>query len=230
MDRTGDVQTAALLASLIDIFVPGPPDPRLAHWILAYDQLLNQLHRWELRAALTIRRNALRRDYTGKEWHLDQSSLPAGKRPPTGENPAGTKDQFKIRPRCGFCGQNLDRASAEEIVANVPAPTEQKLIHNCPKCRNQLPRCAICLEPLALANPYTAAAAAAVSGVGKKSSGGEYRSSERMRIGRVENWFVWCQKCRHGGHSAHVEEWFDTHCECPVAECTCRCNSLFFTK
>ena len=37
-------------------------------------------------------------------------------------------------------------------------------------------------------------------------------------------WFTWCQLCRHGGHAAHLLDWFRTHDECPVSDCECRCR------
>lgn len=40
------------------------------------------------------------------------------------------------------------------------------------------------------------------------------------------SWFLWCQTCRHGGHSSHLLHWFDEHPECPVTGCTCRCLNL----
>jgi hypothetical protein len=38
--------------------------------------------------------------------------------------------------------------------------------------------------------------------------------------------FVWCEKCHHGGHSAHVFEWFNENSACPVFGCGCPCGSL----
>ena len=40
----------------------------------------------------------------------------------------------------------------------------------------------------------------------------------------IDSWFTWCQACRHGGHVIHIEEWFQTHLVCPVADCLCRCT------
>ena len=37
------------------------------------------------------------------------------------------------------------------------------------------------------------------------------------------DWWAWCQKCKHGGHAAHLARWFETHKECPVSDCTCTC-------
>ncbi|RKP14388.1 hypothetical protein BJ684DRAFT_8664 [Piptocephalis cylindrospora] len=39
-----------------------------------------------------------------------------------------------------------------------------------------------------------------------------------------EMWFTWCQTCRHGGHAAHVLQWFQEHVQCPVAGCGCECS------
>jgi len=39
-------------------------------------------------------------------------------------------------------------------------------------------------------------------------------------------WFTWCQSCFHGGHAIHMMEWFENHDECPVSNCTCKCNIL----
>ena len=40
----------------------------------------------------------------------------------------------------------------------------------------------------------------------------------------LEQWFVWCQFCRHGGHQKHLEEWFRVNEECPVSNCKCLCR------
>ena len=37
---------------------------------------------------------------------------------------------------------------------------------------------------------------------------------------------VWCIRCRHGGHSSHLAEWFSEYEECAVAGCSCQCASL----
>jgi hypothetical protein len=40
----------------------------------------------------------------------------------------------------------------------------------------------------------------------------------------MQEWIVWCQNCRHGGHCGHLMEWFSTHSECPVTDCNCPCS------
>ena len=50
----------------------------------------------------------------------------------------------------------------------------------------------------------------------------------------IDDAIVFCQTCKHGGHVSHVLEWFyganqgevserQSHDECPVAGCDCRC-------
>jgi len=45
----------------------------------------------------------------------------------------------------------------------------------------------------------------------------------------IEEAIVVCQTCRHGGHAAHILEWFmgegsqRSRGVCPVADCDCRC-------
>jgi hypothetical protein len=40
---------------------------------------------------------------------------------------------------------------------------------------------------------------------------------------KMSYWFVFCQKCSHGGHLGHFENWFKTSKECPVMTCQCQC-------
>ena len=45
-----------------------------------------------------------------------------------------------------------------------------------------------------------------------------------------DQWFSWCQICRHGGHSIHLQEWFQEHTECPVTDCKCNCGKFVLPK
>lgn len=46
------------------------------------------------------------------------------------------------------------------------------------------------------------------------------------RITPYDLFMSWCQTCRHGGHAAHMDNWFKKHVECPVTGCTCPCSTL----
>ena len=35
--------------------------------------------------------------------------------------------------------------------------------------------------------------------------------------------YIWCTKCRHGGHLDHINEWFSELTICSVADCNCIC-------
>lgn len=39
----------------------------------------------------------------------------------------------------------------------------------------------------------------------------------------LDQWFVWCEYCRHGGHKKHISDWFEENEECPVSNCHCNC-------
>jgi hypothetical protein len=37
----------------------------------------------------------------------------------------------------------------------------------------------------------------------------------------LQDSFILCQKCKHGGHFNHIFEWFRLNAECPFANCEC---------
>jgi WD repeat-containing protein mio len=41
-----------------------------------------------------------------------------------------------------------------------------------------------------------------------------------------DDWFSWCQTCRHGGHAKHLLDWFSSHDKCPVTGCECLCSQI----
>ena len=120
-------------------------------------------------------------------------------------------------------------------------------VRGCPHCKKSLPRCAICLVALDAAMPVGLPATAAPSkraAAGRNGAAeGEVGASSAVwdaalsgsgtglseEVGAVSNgfggWFSWCQHCRHGGHAEHLRDWFAQHEECPVHDCSCRCQS-----
>lgn len=128
----------------------------------------------------------------------------------------------QVHISCNFCPnqitniQSKDRmlmpggANSYRVQQNRP-----KMPHNipkvscCQKCRKALPRCAICLAHMGT-----------WSGLGADTSGSGVKLTE------FGDWFTWCQTCRHGGHASHLTQWFQTHKECPVTGCLCKCASL----
>eukprot|EP00760_Papus_ankaliazontas_P000368 PhM_4_TR10058/c0_g1_i1/m.42573/K20407/MIOS, MIO; WD repeat-containing protein mio len=113
--------------------------------------------------------------------------------------------------RCSHCAQQLHyHAAPVQQYHGLSKPptggpgsgsgTGARLRSQCPnpQCRKPLPRCAVCRQTMD---------ATAVS-------------SPPMEHG---SWFLWCSRCQHGGHAAHILRWFSTNSTCPVEPCECNC-------
>ena len=85
----------------------------------------------------------------------------------------------------------------------------------CPKCAKKLPACSVCLFPIEV-NGQTK-----ISKLGMVNSQSDLRKEEETK-GR-NSMYIWCTRCRHGGHLNHYREWFKTFYACPFSECKCRC-------
>ncbi|XP_066586197.1 GATOR2 complex protein MIOS [Prorops nasuta] len=119
---------------------------------------------------------------------------------------------------CNFCGKSISAFMQGISRARGPfgrlGSTSNKLkMSSCPNCRKPLPRCAICLMHMGT-----------ISGLQMTAS--VNRNEDETKLTDFNNWFTWCQTCRHGGHADHIIHWFRQHLECPVTSCTCRCFSL----
>jgi len=130
-----------------------------------------------------------------------------------------TPPQPHVYVTCRFCnasitlGRDIVRRRLPEKVTTTADAKRQVTI--CPQCSNALPRCAICLLPFSC-TPFDPR---------NISTGIDtyfWASSQTS----FDNWFSWCQTCKHGGHVGHLQEWFKTHRGCPVADCDCQCDSL----
>ncbi|GAA5930847.1 Sea4p [Sporobolomyces koalae] len=195
IDRTSDVQTAALAYSFVS---PGliRNDLRVVRWIETYRAQLDQLRLWTDRAKFDTARGVRARAA------MEQSRL-AGK--PSEANEVATMLR-KIAPaqivvRCGYCATNIGPQSAGG---------RNEYVHNrghgsgvagkstlCPSCSKQLPACSICLT----------------------------RPSIHSFEVNGSSMLAWCQRCRHGGHATHLLDWFERSQVCAVAGCDCRCRS-----
>lgn len=39
-------------------------------------------------------------------------------------------------------------------------------------------------------------------------------------------WFMWCQRCKHGGHAGCLDKWFSEGRQtCGVNGCSCKCSA-----
>ncbi|XP_076291746.1 GATOR complex protein mio isoform X1 [Lasioglossum baleicum] len=126
----------------------------------------------------------------------------------------------QIYVSCNFCGKSISAFMQGLSRARGPfgrlGSTPNKLkMSSCPNCRKPLPRCAICLMHMGT-----------VSGLQMTTSNVNRNEECDNKLTEFNNWFTWCQSCRHGGHADHITHWFRQHSECPVTSCTCRCFSL----
>ncbi|XP_041979444.1 GATOR complex protein MIOS [Aricia agestis] len=114
---------------------------------------------------------------------------------------------------CTYCGKPVatPHARARPAFARLAPPAAKMKISSCPNCRKPLPRCGVCSLHLGTG----AVGGGAGAGAGGGGAGAQFGG-----------WFSWCVACRHGGHAAHLLEWFSEHAECPVSSCTCRCAAL----
>lgn len=232
VDRTSDVQTAALITSF------GCPryfvDSRVDHWVHCYRDLLNSWSMFNVRAKFDVARTKLSKTYTG------QITVKAAPK--------------QVYLQCTRCNKNLSKArsnssngrggatggvggpgvgGAPGTVNGGPSGNTSVMLkqfnkmnpHNhfqfqnnedfkaCPHCGAPLPRCSICL--LSLGTPIP--------------KDGTERTNDGTLSGKIENsfreWFSFCLSCNHGAHAYHAEEWFSKHYVCPVPDCNCRCNS-----
>uniref|UniRef100_A0A4W3HMV2 Missing oocyte, meiosis regulator, homolog (Drosophila) n=1 Tax=Callorhinchus milii TaxID=7868 RepID=A0A4W3HMV2_CALMI len=196
VDRTGDVQTASFC------MLQGSPndvvkDPRVQYWIENYRNLLDAWRFWHKRAEFDIHRSK-----------LDPSSKPLA----------------QVFVSCNFCGKTISyscssiphqgRSFSQYGVSG--SPTKSK-VTSCPGCRKPLPRCALCL--INMGTPVS-------SCLGTGKSDEKVDLSKDKKLAQFNNWFTWCQNCRHGGHAGHMLSWFKDHNECPVSACTCKCMQL----
>lgn len=112
---------------------------------------------------------------------------------------------------CNFCGKSISSALHED-----PRMRSSKIIdRQCPHCRKPLPRCSLCLMHMG-----TPTSTAIQSASKTRSSDTQFQSKP------FSSWFAWCQTCRHGGHTEHLNAWFAQYSECPVTSCDCNCYEL----
>lgn len=216
VDRTSDVQTAALISAF------GCPryftDTRVHHWVDCYRNLLNSWGMFNTRARFDVARTKLSKN------NLDQLTIK-----PTPK---------QVYLQCTRCNKNLSKpkvngtgrtngssSATSGTSANNPSALIKhfnkmnlhKATHDfksCPHCGAPLPRCSVCLLTLGTSIPMDA----------------NERADDTTASGRIENnfreWFSFCLNCNHGAHAYHAEEWFSKHYVCPVPDCNCCCNSM----
>ncbi|EWC44065.1 hypothetical protein DRE_01417 [Drechslerella stenobrocha 248] len=194
VNKTGDVQTAALVASFA---VPRYfTDHRVELWVESYRDLLDRWKFWQIRANFDIKRREIS---TTRKGNVLIEPLPR-----------------QIYVRCNFCDRKVAHRTeipstrfkdGQQVTIPISQSTQANFAQKaivCPNCRKPLPRCAICL--LYLGTPNT------------RVIRGEQADEA------YDKWFNFCLICNHGSHAGHAKEWFSKHTLCPVPECECLCG------
>ncbi|KAF9241774.1 hypothetical protein BU15DRAFT_87047 [Melanogaster broomeanus] len=123
VDRTGDIQSAAILSSLV---CPAKfSDMRATRWLEAYRDLLDGFRLFHHRASFDIDRG-----------QILQEAVQNGDLPPFAWAPR------HILIRCNYCSKPIHPSVAD--VAHKSRPTA------CPSCSRALPRCSVCLMALSI--------------------------------------------------------------------------------
>jgi hypothetical protein len=239
VDRYSDVQTAALVTSRV-IF---PSDWAIEksislEWLDCYRSLLNIWQMWQSRAMFDVDRAEHLRKFKSKHPCTAPTST-AGKKaiasyqgrrlPPAGRKSGPIQadpDVHALVPcqldaRCNYCSSPLGLKS-QDTHATQWLSKMKPVLSCCPQCRKPLPRCAICMLSLGALNPYmelTKDRSRNVRGGG--TSPGDLSTLANLPFAE---WFTWCMRCKHGGHTHHLVGWFANHEACPVSGCDCQCQ------
>mmetsp|Transcript_31302 Transcript_31302/g.100389 ORF Transcript_31302/g.100389 Transcript_31302/m.100389 type:complete len:1004 (-) Transcript_31302:2-3013(-) len=223
VENTADLQTASLLLCCFsaDALQEGSSkEPRQGAgnssmpvwelWLEEYRDLLDRWQLWEVRAVLDI---------------AIADRVLVARKPPA-----------EVHIACSSCGMPITLALKETSQAN--GGSRQALDANehnsptvCRSCSAELPRCCLCLMPMGCSNVPLSSAEAdfprllqVISETPTASSSSEVCRPLYSRA-ELDSWFAWCAQCQHGGHVAHLREWFRLHRECPVSGCQCLCLS-----
>lgn len=203
VDRTSDVQTAALMAQYA---VPRYfRDRRVDHWIDSYRELLNSWNMFKTRAIFDVKRARNSKTSNGS---TTMKSAPR-----------------QVYLQCLRCNKSIysnqpkqkAASNAQLIFKQFNARLnlkDQRGSKVCSHCGAPLPRCSICL--MSLGTPVAPTAG---------MNAGESDSGYQILHQNFSNKFSFCLSCGHGYHARHAEEWFSKHYVCPVPDCNCKCNS-----
>lgn len=204
VDRTGDVQSAAMLGSYV--CPPGKVgrlgswgSARVGRWVESYRDLLDGFRMFYCRVGFDIERGQLA---------LGEGMSGADNADGVGWVPR------QIMIRCNYCNKPIsgDGADASDR-ATIELRQQKEKPTLCPHCSRMLPRCSLCLQTLSVASDATRDAELLQS---------QYKDT-------MDEAIVVCQTCRHGGHASHIIDWFfgedgvQLHDVCAVADCDCRC-------
>jgi len=244
MDRTSDVQTAALISCRVVLPTECFEGRMCLEWLESYRLLLNSLQMWNSRAAFDVGRfEHLRRLKQQGGGSVTLSSSSSGRQFTIAKKQQHQKDKLQtnnLNPpqlwaRCNYCNASLplSKLRRQEGIANSWLSKQKPVLTCCPQCKKPLPRCSICLLSLGCLNPYMELQRernqyprSGVSMLGSGGGGNIQGMEDLSGLASIPfaTWFSWCMRCKHGGHAHHLCAWFEKHDTCAVSGCDCRCQ------
>mmetsp|Transcript_8268 Transcript_8268/g.16762 ORF Transcript_8268/g.16762 Transcript_8268/m.16762 type:complete len:521 (-) Transcript_8268:1864-3426(-) len=202
IQRTGDIQTCALLAASLG-----------AHRWCQYAQGWLEDYRAQL-----------------DEWglDLDRVKLDISVHDKFGSEPAVREAQAC----CTYCRRPLTFCSKEESKPEDATPAEKaraekaraekpKIIrrirdYQCPLCTRRMPKCGVCQIPVQSICPD----------VERTFRPRNPNIALIPPPDDLSQLMSWCMRCSHGGHFQHLTDWFVSCDVCPVTDCQCKCASI----
>ena len=215
---------------------------RFQAWIELYRDMLNRERLWIQRAQFDVARAHKGRDrrrqansvVEGRKLGIRSLSAtrPIFRQAVRSEKPSQTPHEDvalanlqapQLSARCNFCSSTFQLS---DLLGNASVRrsdwlSKQPASMMCcpmPKCKQPLPRCAICLLPMTVQNPFLY--------LPKSSSPHQAKPMAWSTNNPFDEWFLWCQTCHHGGHKACLANWYERHAKCPVSNCSCVCSIL----
>ncbi len=222
VDRTADVQTAALVVSRVLLPQDWAEERKISmEWVESYRSLLNTWQMWQSRAMLDVDRAETLRRIKAKS--NDPNRRVQNRRPTSrvADIDILASIPAALDARCNYCSSPLG-LKRHEGNANQWLSKMKPVLSCCPQCRKPLPRCAICLLSLGVLNPYMQLTKER-SRPGPRGTNPTIGHDDLGALPLAE-WFAWCMNCKHGGHVHHLVGWFADHKTCPVSGCECPCQ------
>jgi len=238
VDRTADIQTAAFVSCRV-VFTGADcvyEKQLCSEFLENYRDLLNAWGFWEQRAKFDCARADLLRERNRFVKSKSSAGAGASKGGSSNEN---DDERFinvpvQLQARCNFCNMCLPLSylRRQEGMSNSFLTRQKAILSCCPACRKPLPRCYVCLLGLGCLNPYTELKRqrqAEIKRDNNRNRGGGNNgtlggfSSLGNDLG-FSNFWTWCTVCKHGGHTNHLLQWFQSHDTCGVSGCDCKCQ------
>ena len=221
---------------------------RFQAWIMLYREMLNRERLWIERAKFDVaraekgreRKRAAGRSSGGggggvrssiKTRAVGASGGGSAGRPRNDSPPLAPTEDIalaglqapQLSARCNYCSATFQLS---DLLGNASVRrsdwlTKQPASMLCcpmPKCKQPLPRCAICLLPMTVQNPFLY--------LHKTARQRQATTTAWKTINPFDEWFLWCQTCHHGGHKRCLADWYERHAKCPVSNCSCVCSLL----